>query len=242
MVQFKLSTASLLALASYAAAHGYVSSIQAGGQTYPGADPHNPNPESPGWQAENTDLGFVEPSAFSTPAIACHKNARAPPAHATVQAGSTIKLTWNTWPESHHGPVLDYIAPCNGDCSSASAGSLNFVKIAEKGLISGSNPGFWAADELIQNGNSWEVTIPANLAPGKYVLRHEIIALHSAGNPNGAQAYPQCINLEVTGGGSATPSGQPATSFYSPNDPGILFNLYQSFDSYPIPGPAVWSG
>ena len=26
-----------------------------------------------------------------------------------------------------------------------------------------------------------------NLAPGTYVLRHEIIALHAAGSPNGAQ-------------------------------------------------------
>jgi hypothetical protein len=95
---------------------------------------------------------------------------------------------------------------------------------------------------VAQNFTS-DVTIPANLAPGNYVLRHEIIALHSAGSTNGAQAYPQCLNLKV--GGSKTtalPAGVPATKFYTPTDPGILFNLYASFSSYSIPGPAVWSG
>lgn len=242
MVSTTLTAASILALASYVSAHGYVSSVQAGGNTYPGADPHNPNPESPGWQAQNTDNGFVAPSAFSSAAIACHKEAVSPPSHATVEAGGTVTVTWNTWPESHHGPVIDYLAPCDGDCSSASADSLFFVKIAEAGLVEGSNPGFWAVDQLIENGFSWDVTVPLNLAPGNYVLRHEILALHSAGNADGAQAYPQCINLEVTGSGSAAPSGGvPATSLYTPTDPGILFNLWESFDSYPIPGPAVWS-
>jgi hypothetical protein len=33
--------------------------------------------------------------------------------------------------------------------------------------------------------------------------------------------------------------GVPATSFYTPTDPGIKFNLFQSFSSYTIPGPAL---
>jgi hypothetical protein len=87
------------------------------------------------------------------------------------------------------------------------------------------------------------VKIPAGLAPGNYVLRHEIIALHSAGSANGAQAYPQCLNIKVGGSGSkALPAGTPATKFYTAKDPGILFSLYSSFSSYPIPGPSVWSG
>lgn len=151
-------------------------------------------------------------------------------------------MQWDTWPESHKGPVIDYIAPVSGDFASIDKASLQFAKIAESGLVSGSNPGTWAADELVANGNAWTVEIPSSLAPGNYVLRHEILALHSAGNANGAQAYPQCINLEVTGSGSSTPSGSSATSFYTADDPGVLFNIYQDFSSYPIPGPAVWSG
>jgi cellulase len=90
-------------------------------------------------------------------------------------------------------------------------------------------------------GNAWTVTIPENLAPGNYVLRHEILALHSAGQANGAQFYPQCINLEVTGSGSATPDGVAGTSLYTAEDPGVLFNLYGEFSEYPIPGPALWT-
>lgn len=46
-----------------------------------------------------------------------------------------------------------------------------------------------------ENGFSWNVKIPSSLASGSYVLRHEIIGLHSAGNPNGAQNYPQVSTM-----------------------------------------------
>lgn len=93
---------------------------------------------------------------------------------------------------------------------------------------------------MIANNFTSEVQIPASLKPGNYVLRHEIIALHAAGNPNGAQAYPQCLNIKVGSGGSmALSGGVPATSLYTPTDKGILFSLYGAFSSYPIPGPAV---
>jgi hypothetical protein len=112
-------------------------------------------------------------------------------------------------------PVIDYIAACNGDCGSVSPSSLQWVKLAQSGWVSGSNPGNWATDKLIANNNTWTVTIPSNLASGNYVIRHEIIALHAANSANGAQAYPQCINFAVSGGGSGKVSGGvPATSFY----------------------------
>lgn len=46
-----------------------------------------------------------------------------------------------------------------------------------------------------ENGFSWNVKVPSSLASGSYVLRHEIIGLHSAGNPNGAQNYPQVSTM-----------------------------------------------
>lgn len=96
---------------------------------------------------------------------------------------------------------------------------------------------------MINNNNSWVVTIPPTLAKGNYVLRHELIALHSAGSANGAQNYVQCINLAVSGTGTAKPAGVPATSFYTVNDPGIVFNIYTTpVAPYTIPGPALWSG
>jgi cellulase len=239
--------ASALAGAVAVSAHGYATGLVANGVWYEGYDvnsaPYAPEPPVVvGWGTSATDQGFVAPDAFNTPDIICHRDSTNAAGHATVAAGESVFIKWNTWPESHKGPVIDYLAACNGECSSADKTSLSFVKIAEKGLISGSNPGTWAADELISNGNSWTVEIPSSIAPGKYVLRHEILALHASGQPNGAQAYPQCVNLEITGSGSTTPSGEPATSFYTASDPGILFNLYESFSSYDIPGPALFSG
>jgi hypothetical protein len=40
------------------------------------------------------------------------------------------------------------------------------------------------------------------LAPGNYLIRHELIALHQANNP---QFYPECAQITVTGSGTAQP-------------------------------------
>lgn len=75
------------------------------------------------------------------------------------------------------------------------------------------------------------------------MIRHEIIALHGAQSDNGAQNYPQCLNIKVGGSGTVSvPTGTAGTSLYKRTDPGILFNLYTTFTSYTIPGPAVWTG
>jgi cellulase len=100
----------------------------------------------------------------------------------------------------------------------------------------------WASDKLIANNNTVRVVIPASLKAGKYVLRNEIIALHTAGTVGGAQNYPQCFNVEVTGGGSKElPMGVPATQFYKPAENGIVFNIARMLDmgGYRIPGPAL---
>lgn len=147
------------------------------------------------------------------------------------------------WPDSHHGPILDYLAPCNGNCETVDKTTLEWFKIDQVGYINGSNPGIWASDVLIADASTWLVQIPASLKPGNYVLRHEIIALHSAGSANGAQNYPQCFNLAVTGSGTlAPPSGTLGTALYSETDPGILYNLYTDVENYTIPGPTLYSG
>ena len=137
---------------------------------------------------------------------------------------------------------MDYLASCNGDCTTVDKTALLFNKIDEAGLINGSPaPGTWASDTMIANNNSWTVTIPSTIAPGKYVLRHETIALHSAENLDGSQAYPQCVNLEITGSGTnALSTGTIVQDFYKDTDPGILVNIYYPpLTSYTIPGPAL---
>ncbi|KAH8889609.1 hypothetical protein GQ53DRAFT_689359, partial [Thozetella sp. PMI_491] len=195
-----------------------------------------------GWTANDPDNGFVAPAAFSGPDIICHNAAKPGGGHLTIKAGDSISLQWNTWPDSHHGPVIDYLANCNGACETVDKTTLKFFKIDAPAYISGANPGFWATDVLIQNNFTWMVQIPANIAPGNYVLRHEIIALHAAGSANGAQAYPQCLNLQITGSGTYAPAGVAGTALYNPTDPGILFNLYTSPIAYTVPGPTLISG
>jgi len=238
------STVLLAALPALVSAHGHVEQVQADGVWYQGWNAafqyESPVPETVGWKADNLDNGFVSPDAFSTAAIVCHKSGASNGAYVNIKAGSTATFYWNTWPDSHKGPVIDYIAPCNGDCGTPASTSLLWTKLDQQGWISGSNPGTWATDSLIAANNTWTITIPSNLAAGNYVVRHEIIALHAAGSTNGAQAYPQCINFAVTGSGTGTPSGGVvATKFYTASDPGILFNIYTAFTSYTIPGPAL---
>lgn len=117
--------------------------------------------------------------------------------------------------------------------------SLEFFKIAEAGLLSS---GEWAAGILMANNNTWTTQIPSNVAPGDYVLRHEIIALHGAANPNGAQDYPYCFNIRVSGSGSAQPAGTPGTELMKEDDAGIVFNIWGNSNSYPIPGPPLMAG
>ncbi|CAI7648187.1 unnamed protein product [Penicillium pancosmium] len=238
----------VLGSAALVAGHGYVTGAVVDG-TYHGGfivDTYNyqdPFPDNIGWFEDATDNGFVDGSSYSSSDIICHKDAKNAALSASVKAGGDVELQWTEWPESHHGPVITYLANCDGDCTTVDKTSLKFFKIDEAGLIDDSNvPGTWASDNLISNNNSYTVTIPSSIAAGNYVLRHEIIALHSAGDTNGAQNYPQCINLKVTGGGSDSPAGTLGTALYKNTDPGIKVNIYQSLSSYEIPGPALYSG
>jgi cellulase len=67
--------------------------------------------------------------------------------------------------------------------------------------------------------------------------------LHSADKPNGAQNYPNCINFQISGKGSAKPAGVKATKLYGEKDKGVAVSIYWPvLKSYIIPGPAVWKG
>ncbi|KAF1952939.1 glycoside hydrolase, partial [Byssothecium circinans] len=236
----------LAALAATASAHGTVTGIVADGTYFGGykldyyyaAQNGQTPPATAGWSAENLDNGYVggDRSAYDSPDIICHKNAKPGTSSATVKAGGKLAWQWSTWPQSHIGPVITYAANCGGDCSAVDKETLKWVKIDEAGYTNGK----WAAVELISNNNTYEHTVPATLAAGKYVFRHEIIALHGAGSVNGAQNYPQCINIEVTGSGTASPEGTLGTKLYTAQEDGILFNPYVPTINYKIPGPALF--
>lgn len=158
------SVASLLAYAAVVTAHGYVKNIVVNGVFYQGYDPTTfPYQSNPpivvGWTTSQTDLGYVDPTAFGAPDIICHRTARPAGGHVRVAAGDSVALTWNTWPDSHHGPILDYLAACGGDglspCEAVDKTALRFFKIDGAGKAdpaATASPGYWADDVMMANG------------------------------------------------------------------------------------------
>lgn len=158
-MSFLKSAGVFVALAISVSAHGHVSGVVSNGQWYAGTTPewfyHPEKPNTAGWYANNQDNGFIDPTAFGDGDIVCHKGATPGLASIPVTAGESIDIQWNTWPESHHGPVLDYLAPVDGDFADIDKTALQFFKIDEAGLNDESTaPGSWASDDIIANNNT----------------------------------------------------------------------------------------
>jgi len=229
------SVIALLGAASLAAGHATVFNIlvndvhQGAGNTADGYIRTPPN---------NNPITDVTSSSMS-----CNVNGdRAAAKYINVKSGDKITFEWHhndasaaddIIADSHKGPILVYAAPA----SSNGKGAV-WVKLAHDGHANGK----WAVDNLIANRGKHSITMP-DLAAGDYLLRPEIIALHEGNRQAGAQFYMECVQVRVTSSGSKTlPGGVSFPGAYSANDPGVLFNIYTSFSSYPIPGPAVWNG
>ncbi|KAG8935048.1 Esterase/lipase/thioesterase [Tulasnella sp. 417] len=256
-----------LAAATKVAAHGYVSSAVIGGTTYTGylpyTDPYySPPPERiiraiPG-NGPVTDMSLIDIQCNGWSEGGVIGSSPAPLYATPAPAGSTITLQWTDWPDTHIGvrslraqrmPIITYMAkvPSGQSVTSWSPGtSAVWFKVAEAGLDTSTNT--WAAIKLIADGNKYSFTIPSTLAPGQYIIRHEIIALHSSYTYPGAQSYPSCIQIEVTGSGTVTPSGSKLVAFpgaYGSTTAGLVWPLWnpnnlQTGVSYPIPGPALY--
>ncbi|KIJ55697.1 lytic polysaccharide monooxygenase [Sphaerobolus stellatus SS14] len=243
-----LSTAfAALALAYEVSAHGYVPQLKIAGQYVAGwdisKDPYTKPQPLRVVRGTKLDSGYIS-DVTSTDITCSIGNSALPPGPITtsVAAGGTVQLLWNTWPLGHYGPVMNYMAKCTGSCSSfkGDTGSPWF-KIQQEAYANG----VWASDNVANNNHSYTVTIPKKIAPGDYLLRHEILALHAGSNVGGAQFYPVCVQLTVTGGGSLSPSGLSFPGTYKANDTGILFNVYlgdASNKAYVPPGGAVYPG
>ncbi|KAK0662085.1 glycosyl hydrolase family 61-domain-containing protein, partial [Cercophora samala] len=142
---------------------------------------------------------------------------------------------------SHKGPIQVYLAKVNNAASAGTSG-LQWFKVAEQGL----NNGVWAVDNMISNGGWHYFDMPSCVAPGHYLMRVELLALHSASVRGAAQFYMECAQIEVTGSGTNT--GSNFVSFpgaYTADHPGILVSIYDlqgrptnGGRAYTIPGPA----
>jgi cellulase len=119
-----LTVVAAATLFSPVTAHGFVKGVNINSKFTNGSDPNwyyyqaGTSPVTAGWDALNQDIGYVEPAAFGTADINCHKSATAGKAYVSANAGDSVQFVWFTWPDSHKGPIINYIAPCNGNSSS----------------------------------------------------------------------------------------------------------------------------
>jgi len=133
----------------------------------------------------------------------------------TVQAGSTVTALWrymlsttgtapnDVMDSSHKGPIMAYLKKVNDATTDSGVGG-GWFKIQEDGLGS---DGIWGTERVINGQGRHNIKIPECIAPGQYLLRAEMLALHAAGNYPGAQFYMECAQINVVGGtGAKTPS------------------------------------
>jgi len=144
------------------------------------------------------------------------------------------------------GPLLAYLAACGESCDDVDTTAPIWFKVHEVGLINGTWPnGYWGMMDLCK-GEPFSIPIPKSLKPGKYILRHELIALHTP-----FQIFPGCVQIEVSGSGSALPGPDYSLvafpGAYSENDPGLnittedFWSKNENNTVYPMPGPKVWN-
>ncbi|KAF2676299.1 lytic polysaccharide monooxygenase [Lentithecium fluviatile CBS 122367] len=251
----------LSALFPLAFGHSMVADIWANSVHYYGFNPNynltSYPSDTPAWYTTNVGGNPLYPVDAKMPQIICAKGGSNANISVPVTPGTDVRLRWwqenVAWPESHHGPVINYLAACNGPCSKVDMRTLKFVKISERGFVRQTDQpeGYWATDELIADNGSWNVRIPAGLAAGEYVLRHELIALHiaftgtGAYSASGAEFYPQCVSLKVGGSGTKKiTGGVDARTFYSGAEPSLRLNIHETYDhsDFVIPGPKLWAG
>jgi len=144
--------------------------------------------------------------------------------------------------KSHKGPTLFYMAKVS-NAASASTSGQKWFKVFEDGL---DGSGSWGVDRMISNQGWVDFTMPTCIAPGQYLLRAEIIALHSASKQGAAQFYMGCAQINVSSSGSKTGTTVSFPGAYSASDPGILVSIYDKQGNpkgngspYKIPGPSV---
>ncbi|TFY77212.1 hypothetical protein EWM64_g6800 [Hericium alpestre] len=210
-------------------AHGGIAKFTVDGKQYKGIAPWEGDSPSP-------NNGPIRQVATNGPVkdlksadIACGLDAQFAGGVADAKPGSALVFEWGNigskdgaWPHNV-GPIMTYMALCKGSCTKFNGTDAQWFKIDQLGQ---KKDGTWYQGDLMA-GKPITLSLPTDLPSGDYLLRHEIIALHLAESVGGAEFYPNCIQMRVTGGGSSTKQPDNTVSFpgaYKANDPGIRIN------------------
>lgn len=136
--------------------------------------------------------------------------------------------------------------------ASKADGSAPYYKIFQNSWApkSGGNSAdddYWGTKDLSGCCGRMDIPIPADTPAGDYLLRAEVIALHTASSSGGAQFYVSCYQITVGGGtgtasSAAAPAGVAFPGALKASDPGILVNIHAKLATYVNPGPTVVPG
>ncbi|KAH7112479.1 glycoside hydrolase family 61 protein-like protein [Dendryphion nanum] len=238
-------------LAHHVAAHGGAANYTIGETWYPGYDPYGPTDQDGADYIVQRKWVTNEPIFETTNlSLPCNFPGNPAKAYIPIKAGENLTAIYYSWVHTV-GPMVAWLTPCtNGDCATFDPTGADWFKIGEKGLLWGDiETGGWFQKEFSKwdgSPNEWSEKIPESLRPGKYLVRHEIISLHSANKP---QFYPECANLEIKGAGTAYPGKEYLAKIpgvWSMDQPEININIYlpevSNRTDYKIPGPPVWTG
>jgi hypothetical protein len=231
----------LFAAGSGVSAHGFLSTVTINGNTYNGNNPSGSNNPSVIRKVSNPNPNY----GASNRALTCGPDELPASQMADANPGDSMTFSWtgedySHWPHNT-GPMLTYMASCGSTtCDQFDATQAKWFKIHQVGRQEGS--GLWYQQALYEGGVD-NVTIPSNLAPGNYLIRHEIIALHLATQRGMAEFYPACSQLRIGGTQTGKPTDSELVSLpgaYSDDDPGIYDpSVYDPGASYVFPGPPV---
>ncbi|CAE6367399.1 unnamed protein product [Rhizoctonia solani] len=213
-------------------AHGYVKTVEVlGSDSFngpkPGATGANKSPirgitdQSPVKNLQSKDL-------------ICGIGATPGSVVASAKPGDTLVYSWaNAVAEDGNwihdtGPMMTYFeqVPAGQTADKFTGEGAQWFKTDQVGKKDNK----WVQGSLM-TGATFKTKIPETLANGDYLVRHEIVALHTAQNKGGVEFYPSCFQLRIknSNAGNATVVATPTLSFpgaYTANDPGLLVNVF----------------
>ncbi|OAL48485.1 hypothetical protein IQ07DRAFT_543419 [Pyrenochaeta sp. DS3sAY3a] len=135
----------------------------------------------------------------------------------------------------HKGPCAVYLKKVDNAETAKGSGS-GWFKIFEDGVDA---QGQWCTTRLTPTGRL-VTKLPEGLAPGDYLAKPELLALHNAleGRP---QFFTSCMQIRVSGSGTLVPESTVSIPGYiKKTDKGVTFNIYSGKTAgYEIPGPRI---
>ncbi|PNP79225.1 hypothetical protein FNYG_07301 [Fusarium nygamai] len=223
-MKFATSLAAALALVQSTSAHYIFQQLSVGSTKYPVFQyiRQNSNYNSPVTDLDSNDLRCnVGASGTNTQTVG-------------VKAGDSITFTLDT-AVYHQGPISVYMSKAPSTASSYD-GSGGWFKIKDWG------PTFSGSSSSWPMYLSYTFNLPTCIANGEYLLRIQSLGIHNPWPAGIPQFYISCAQISVTGGGSTVPGNQvKIPGAFKETDPGYTANIYSNFNSYTIPGPAVFS-